>query len=260
MDTNECRSSRGVHAAPSRASLVIFWNSFRTCQRSSGVPSSRQNTRSDCHASPAASRSAAWRVRWARSAWTCPARKQDSAGDLQVIRGSGGVRVLVDQAAQDGFSADVLCADVDRGGAGASCSPSVTRWADALVRPGHLVVGLVVGQDGAQMPLAEDQHADEEFAAQGAGEAFADRVHVRRLDGGAQDPGAGGLEDGVEGAGEVRSAVADEEPDVLEPLAEAHAEIAGLLHRPFTGGVGGDAAEMHPARAVLDENQDVQPL
>jgi len=54
---------------PSRASLVIFWNSFRTCQRSSGVPSSRQNTRSDCHASPAASRSAAWRGRWARSAW-----------------------------------------------------------------------------------------------------------------------------------------------------------------------------------------------
>ena len=28
----------------------------------------------------------------------CPARKQDSAGDLQVIRASGGVRVLVDQA------------------------------------------------------------------------------------------------------------------------------------------------------------------
>ena len=43
--------------------------------------------------------------------WSCPARKQDSAGDLQVIRASGGVRVLVDQAAQDGFSADVLCAD-----------------------------------------------------------------------------------------------------------------------------------------------------
>ena len=38
----------------------------------------------------------------ARFCRTCPARKQDSVGDLQVIRASGGVRVLVDQAAQDG--------------------------------------------------------------------------------------------------------------------------------------------------------------
>ena len=33
MDTNEWRSSRGVKAPPSLAALVIFWNSFRTCQR-----------------------------------------------------------------------------------------------------------------------------------------------------------------------------------------------------------------------------------
>jgi hypothetical protein len=33
------------------------------------------------------------------------------------------------------------------------------------------------------MPLAEDQHPIEEFAAQSASEAFADRVHARRLDG-----------------------------------------------------------------------------
>ena len=34
MDTNECRSSRGVQAAPSLAALVIFWNFFLACQRS----------------------------------------------------------------------------------------------------------------------------------------------------------------------------------------------------------------------------------
>jgi len=72
------------------------------------------------------------------------------------------------------------------------------------------VVHLVLGQDGAQMSLAEDQHAVEELAAQGADEALADRVHARRPDSGAQDPSAGGLEDGVKGAGEVRSAVADQ--------------------------------------------------
>ena len=41
-----------------------------------------------------------------------------------------------------------------------------------------------------------------------------------RLDSGAQDRGAGGLEDGVEQEGEVRDAVADQELDVLKPLGE----------------------------------------
>ena len=69
--------------------------------------------------------------------------------------------------------------------------------------------------------VAEDQHAVKEFSAQGADEPLADRVHVRSLDGGAQDPRSGGLEDGVERGGEVRSAVADQELDALEPLVEA---------------------------------------
>ena len=70
---------------------------------------------------------------------------------------------------------------------------------DALVRPGRVVVHLVLGQDGTQMALPKEQHAVEELTAQSADEALADRVHPRRLDSGAQDPGAGGLEDGVEG-------------------------------------------------------------
>jgi hypothetical protein len=79
------------------------------------------------------------------------------------------------------------------------------------------------------MSLAEDQHAVQEFAAQGAGKAFADRVRPGCLDGADQDPGAGGLEDGVERRGEVRSAVADQESGVLEPVAEAEGQVAGLL-------------------------------
>ena len=38
------------------------------------------------------------------------------------------------------------------------------------------------------------------------------------------------------------------------------ARLRGLLHGPFAGGVRGDAAEVHPAGAVLDEHQDVQPF
>src|ERR1017187_8864201 len=81
--------------------------------------------------------------------------------------------------------------------------------ADALMRRGGVVVLLVFGQDGSQVRFAEDEAAVKELAPQGAGEALADRVHPRRLHSSAQDRGAGGLEDGVEGAGEVRSAVTD---------------------------------------------------
>jgi hypothetical protein len=38
-----------------------------------------------------------------------------------------------------------------------------------------------------------------------------------------------------------------------------HGHVAGLLHRPVTGRVGGDAAQVHPASVVLDEYQHVQP-
>jgi hypothetical protein len=68
----------------------------------------------------------------------------------------------------------------------------------------------------------------------------------------------GGLEDGIERGGEVRATVAEQESDVLEPPVEGEGEVAGLLHGPLTGRVRGDAADVHPAGAVLDERQDVQ--
>jgi hypothetical protein len=37
-------------------------------------------------------------------------------------------------------------------------------------------------------------------------------------------------------------------------------EVAGLLGCPVAGRVRGDAAEVHPSGAVLDEHQDVQPV
>ncbi len=52
--------------------------------------------------------------------------------------------------------------------------------ADALVRAGAVVVVPILGQDGAQVGLAEDQHAVQEFAAQRADEALAGRVGQRR--------------------------------------------------------------------------------
>ena len=75
------------------------------------------------------------------------------------------------------------------------------------------------------MAVPENQHAVREFPAQGAGEALADRVHPRSPDGCAHDPGAGGLDDGVGRGSEVRSAIADQEPDVPGPLAEGQSEV-----------------------------------
>src|ERR1039458_1203855 len=123
---------------------------------------------------------------------------------------SSGSLVLVDQAAQDRFSADLprcrasCCSD-----AGRMVGAVGDALIDALVRLGGVVVLLVFGQDGSQVRFAEDEAAVKELAPQGAGEALADRVHPRRLHSSAQDRGAGGLEDRVEEAGEVRSAVTD---------------------------------------------------
>jgi hypothetical protein len=70
---------------------------------------------------------------------------------------------------------------------------------------------------------------------------------------GADQNAAGGLEYGVERGGEVRDAVADQEPELVEPLAEAEGEVASLLHGPLSGRAGGDPAEVYLAGAVLDE-------
>src|ERR1700730_7203556 len=69
-----------------------------------------------------------------------------------------------------------------------------------------VVMRLVVGQDGAQVCLAEDQGPVEELSAQGADEACAGRVHPRCPDLAAQDRGAGGLEDAIERGVEVSRA------------------------------------------------------
>ena len=83
------------------------------------------------------------------------------------------------------------------------------------------------------MLLAEDQHAVQKLTAQGADEPFADRIHTGSLDRCAQNPGASGLEDSVERGSEVRAAVAEQKPDVPEPVAEGKSEVAGLLDCPL---------------------------
>jgi hypothetical protein len=128
------------------------------------------------------------------------------------------VRVFVDQAAQDGSSVDPCHVEVGHGDAGGVTICAGDMLIDALVWSGRVVMRLIFREDGAQVRLAEDQRPVEDLAAQRAYEALADRVHPGCLDSADQDSGAGGLEHGVERGGEVRPAVADQEPELVEPL------------------------------------------
>src|ERR1039457_6379681 len=108
---------------------------------------------------------------------------------------SGGSDVLVDQAVQDRFSADLAGVEVPCRDARRMVLSVGDVLADSLVRAGGVVVLLVLGQDCAQVGLAEDQHPVQELMAQGSDENLSGRVRARSLDGGPQDRGAGGLED-----------------------------------------------------------------
>jgi hypothetical protein len=102
------------------------------------------------------------------------------------------------------------------------------------------------------VPLVDEEKTVEEFAADGADEAFGDRVRTRRTHRCLDDLDVDGGEHGVEG-GELAVAVADQEPDASVGVVEVHEQVAGLLGQPRSGRVGGDAQDVYPAGGVLDE-------
>ena len=119
---------------------------------------------------------------------------------------SGGARVFVDEAAQDGFPDDPCAVDVGNGEVTAAVFIAGDALGDALVRPGRVVVHLVLGQDGVQMGLPRISTRSRVSRR---------RVPTRRSQI-AFIRGAwtavrtilvpAGLEDGVEGGGEVHPA------------------------------------------------------
>jgi hypothetical protein len=72
------------------------------------------------------------------------------------LRSSGGSGVFVDEAAQDGFSVDPLRIEAGGGGAGLLVCSVRDALVDALVRPGAVVVRLVLGQDRIDARGAQD--------------------------------------------------------------------------------------------------------
>src|SRR5262249_38053411 len=111
-----------------------------------------------------------------------------------------------------------------------------------------------------EVPSVEDQKPVETFSAGGADEALGDRVRLwsahRRLD----DLDAFACEDGIEGAGELAVAVADQEAKARWLVLQCPGELAGLLGDPGAGRAGGAAGQMDAAAPQLDEEENVEPL
>jgi hypothetical protein len=86
-------------------------------------------------------------------------------------------------------------------------------------------------QHGSGVSLVDDQDPVEEFAADGADEAFGDRVRPRRAHRCLGDLDIDDCEHGVECGSELAVPVADEEPEPPVEVVEVHEHVAGASAR-----------------------------
>jgi hypothetical protein len=77
------------------------------------------------------------------------------------------------------------------------------------------------------------------------------------LDRAAQDPDPCAGEDRVEGSGELRVPIAEQEPDRGDLLVEIHEQVAGHLGDPGIVGMIGDAEDPDAAGGVFDDREHV---
>ena len=97
------------------------------------------------------------------------------------------------------------------------------------MRPVRVVVGRVLGQHVHELPLVEDQHLVQAFAADGAHPPLGVGVGLRRTRRTTQYGDADVGEHGIEAGRELRVAIADQEPEAVSLLPQREHEVAGLL-------------------------------
>ena len=103
----------------------------------------------------------------------------------------------------------------------------------------------VLAKDCLEVTASEDERPVQALALYGADDTLADGVRPGCSDGVVDYPGALGVEDGVEGGGELRVAISDEELDGICLRGELRRDVAGTLSHPRGHRVGrdpGDAA------------------
>ena len=118
-----------------------------------------------------------------------------------------------------------------------------------------VVMGLVPGEDGAQMPFAGDQHPVGDLGPGGEHEPFRIAVRSRapRRDFHDRDTSPG--QHRVERCGELTGAVPDQEPGAGGAIVEVHQQVADLLGGPWPVRVRGDAGDVHVTGADLQTNR-----
>src|SRR3954470_24858332 len=165
--------------------------------------------------------------------------------------GSGGSSVLVDDAAEESRSAY-------RAGERDDAWVVVGRpLIETLVWTVRVEVAFILGEHGAGVALVVDQHLVGALGSDAANEPFGVAVRPRRPRGSPDHVDAISGEDGVEGAGELRVPVSDQETELRDPIAEIHQEVACLLRGPGSRRVRGDAEDVYPAGGDLHHDQHV---
>jgi len=161
--------------------------------------------------------------------------------------------VLVDQSAEDWGASD-RCVERDDGG-------GIVGWwvlVQALVRAVVIEVAHVLVKNSAGVLLVVDQHAVGAFGADAADEPFRIAVRLWHLRRDLDDGDGFRAEDGIEGLGEFRVPVADQEAESADLITEVPQEVPGGLGGPGCGRVRGHPEEMDPSGADFHDEQDVE--
>jgi hypothetical protein len=105
---------------------------------------------------------------------------------------------------------------------------SVVGWVlvEALVRPVTIEVVFVLAESGAGVSFVVDQHAVGAFGSDAADEPFGVTVGPRSLRWGPDHLDALGGEHRVEGCGELRVAIMDQEAERGDPIIQVHDHVA----------------------------------
>ncbi len=138
------------------------------------------------------------------------------------VLSSSSVVVFVDQTAEDLSSAH-------HAAGGTQLNRATLSWRslfERAMRPVRVVVGRVLGQHVHELPLVEDQHPVQAFAADGAHPPLGVGVGLRRTRRTTQYRDADVGEHGIEAGRELRVAIADQEPESVSLLPQREREVA----------------------------------